>query len=493
MPGGTITLINGPLPSGYRLTILSAVPYAQTTDIPAGGNLDETTIESTFDTLEMQIQQLREEMDRTVKLPPTSSESAEELVDDLQRIADSADNLDTVAGSIGNVNTVAGAIGNVNAVGPAIANVNTVAANVANVNTVAGAIGNVNTVATNVANVNAVGANISKVNTVAANITDVTNYADTYLGPKTSPPTTRNDGSALQVGDLYFNTTSGTLAVYHGSGWTGLNVTAVWGPTRTITIGNTGKSVDGSANVSWSLVEILGFGTDMVNADHAAVLEALMQANTALRAIDALRYGPWQQHGEVTLVNRGVVTGCTVSKSTTAARNLNIEAGAVFANGRTYPVNAATNAASVPPNTGGGAVTVSAYLYPHSSGTYKLAVTAIGQALPDDAIEIYRLTIPAGSTDATDPYLANVTLTSVRRIEGDWPTLMSSPPEAYVTLPRALKSGNYRLHLEPVSWIGPAHHPEVQVASRASNGFTLRIVSPHDAVTVRWGVQKLDD
>jgi hypothetical protein len=115
-----------------------------------------------------------------------------------------------------------------------------------------------------------VGANISKVNTVAANITDVTNYADTYLGPKASPPTTRNDGSALRVGDLYFNTTSGTLAVYHGSGWAGLNSAAVWGPTRTITIGNTRKSVDGSANVSWSLDEIgaarfarLADGTDL--------------------------------------------------------------------------------------------------------------------------------------------------------------------------------------------------------------------------------------
>lgn len=239
--------------------------------------------------------------------------------------------------------------------------------------------------------------------------------------------------------------------------------------------------------------QVEAVGTDMVNADHAAVLEALMQANTALRAIDALRFGPWQQQGELLIRNSGVVMGCTVSKSTTAARNLNIEAGAVFANGRTYPVNAATNAASVPPNTGSGAVTVSAYLYPHAAGDYRLAVTAIGQSVPAEAIEIYRLTIPAGSTDATDPYLTNVTLTSVRRIEGDWPKLMSSPPEAYVTLPRALKSGNYRLHLEPVSWIGPAHRPEVQVASSASNGFTLRLVSPHDAVTVRWGVQKLDD
>ena len=32
--------------------------------------------------------------------------------------------------------------------------------------------------------------------------------------------------------------------------------TANWGTTRTLTIGNTGKSVNGSGNVSWSLSEI---------------------------------------------------------------------------------------------------------------------------------------------------------------------------------------------------------------------------------------------
>ncbi|MCP6053596.1 hypothetical protein NL338_25770, partial [Klebsiella pneumoniae] len=32
--------------------------------------------------------------------------------------------------------------------------------------------------------------------------------------------------------------------------------TANWGTARTVTVGNTAKSVDGSANVSWSLAEI---------------------------------------------------------------------------------------------------------------------------------------------------------------------------------------------------------------------------------------------
>ena len=218
-PGGVVTypLSGSPLPPGSKLSITGNISYDQPLDLPSGGNFSPLALENQLDRTTMQIQQLREEMDRTAKLPPTSSESTEELVADLQRVADSADNLDAVAGSIAGVNTVAGVIGKVN----------TVAGAIGNVNTVAGAIGNVNTVAANVANVNAVGANITKVNTVAASITDVTNYADTYLGAKASPPTTRNDGSALRPGDLYFNTTSGALAVYHGSGWTTLTATQI--------------------------------------------------------------------------------------------------------------------------------------------------------------------------------------------------------------------------------------------------------------------------
>lgn len=239
--------------------------------------------------------------------------------------------------------------------------------------------------------------------------------------------------------------------------------------------------------------QVEAVGADMQNVEQSAVLEALMQVRTALGMADALRFGPWQQQGQVTIGNRGVVSGCWVSKSTTAVRNLNITVGLVFANGRTYGVLEGDNAASVPPNTGSGAVTVSAYLYPHAAGDWRLAVTAIGQSVPADGMEIYRLTIPANSTDATDPHLAAVTLTDVRRIEADWPVLMSIPPETYILLPRALRTGNYRLHLEPVAWSGPQDRPEMQVASRAANGFTLRLISPHDAVTVRWGLQKLDD
>lgn len=47
----------------------------------------------------------------------------------------------------------------------------------------------------------------------------VDSFDDTYLGAKSSNPTTDNDGDALTTGDLYFNTTSNIMRVWNGSQW----------------------------------------------------------------------------------------------------------------------------------------------------------------------------------------------------------------------------------------------------------------------------------
>ena len=44
-------------------------------------------------------------------------------------------------------------------------------------------------------------------------------FDDRYLGPKTSDPSVDNDGNALLVGALYFNTTASLMKVYTGSEW----------------------------------------------------------------------------------------------------------------------------------------------------------------------------------------------------------------------------------------------------------------------------------
>jgi hypothetical protein len=98
--------------------------------------------------------------------------------------------------------------------------ITTVAANSANVTTVAGISSNVTTVAGINADVTTVAGISGDVSTVATNVADVTNFADVYQGGKAIAPTLRNDGSSLQIGDLYFNTVTTQLAVYTGTTWT---------------------------------------------------------------------------------------------------------------------------------------------------------------------------------------------------------------------------------------------------------------------------------
>lgn len=175
-PGGTVNYpVSGPPMAGTgTLSIIGDIDYDQPLDLPSGGNYSPLALENQLDRIAMQVQQLKEIGSRAVKLPVTSTEDADALVADLARVADSADNLDTVA--------------------------------------------------SNIADVNAVAAAVSDVATVAENLVNVANFADVYLGAKTSDPATRNDGSGLVVGDIYFNTSSAGMRVYSLGGWLAVGV-----------------------------------------------------------------------------------------------------------------------------------------------------------------------------------------------------------------------------------------------------------------------------
>ena len=61
--------------------------------------------------------------------------------------------------------------------------------------------------------------------------TSLATFQNQYLGAQGSAPTQDPDGSALDVGDLYFDTTAGAMKVYSANGWT-----------------NAGSSVNGTTN-----------------------------------------------------------------------------------------------------------------------------------------------------------------------------------------------------------------------------------------------------
>lgn len=240
--GGSITVSPAPA-SGQSITILRAMPFTQNLDLENQGAYYAEDVERAFDEAAMRDQQLAEGLNRTIKVPSSTEDPdgaiAASLAQGIIRLADSADNLDIVAENVADVNTVADNIGNVNTVADNIAGVNAVAANIASVNTVAGIAGNVNTVAGDHDEIVALAGITGNINTVAGiapdveavagvaddiptiadNITDVAAFGKIYLGPKTSDPTVRNNGTALIGGDLYFNTASKMLRVYDGTAW----------------------------------------------------------------------------------------------------------------------------------------------------------------------------------------------------------------------------------------------------------------------------------
>jgi hypothetical protein len=83
------------------------------------------------------------------------------------------------------------------------------------------AAGNATTQATNAASSATASANsaTSAASSAASAAALLDNFDDRYLGAKTADPALDNDGNALVLGALYFNSTNGVMKVYTASGW----------------------------------------------------------------------------------------------------------------------------------------------------------------------------------------------------------------------------------------------------------------------------------
>ena len=155
-------------------------------------------------------------------------------------------NVNLVAGQISPTNNVSAVgavateIGTLGALGTEITNLNNIRTDISGVNTISAEVtavnnnsANINTVAGLDTEITALGASgtVASINTVATNINSVNSFANTYLGASATAPTQDPDGSALDLGDLYFDTASSSMKVYSSGGWI-----------------NSGSSVNGTAN-----------------------------------------------------------------------------------------------------------------------------------------------------------------------------------------------------------------------------------------------------
>lgn len=174
--GGTITVVD-PKDSTYSLVISREYDEKQGSDYNDFNSMPAETLEKNFDKLTMITQQLKEQIDRTVKVAITSDIDPETLVNQVERIHGSIDNVDTVADNLSAVNTVSGSIANVNAVGSNISNVVAVDGNKTNINAVNANKTNIDTVAGSISSVNAVAADLANIDAASGNATQAAAWA----------------------------------------------------------------------------------------------------------------------------------------------------------------------------------------------------------------------------------------------------------------------------------------------------------------------------
>ena len=168
---------------------------------------------------------------------------------DISTVATYNSDVSIVSGNIGAVQSVVANETNINTVATNIANVNTVGTNISDVNDVVANMADINQVQDNLTVINTVEDNLTAINTVATNVTDVTNFADVYYGASATAPTTRRDGSALEAGDLWFDTANGYIKVYTGTDWLQASVQGASREVVTATEGQTSVLVSSGYNV----------------------------------------------------------------------------------------------------------------------------------------------------------------------------------------------------------------------------------------------------
>ncbi len=213
--------------------------------------------------------------------------------------------------------------------------------------------------------------------------------------------------------------------------------------------------------------------------------QALADTGVLSKEIDAQRFSRHQQ-GTLTIYNRGVVSGCALTKSSTITRAIDLALGEVFGHGREWGVAAQAAGCTVPENETGASSICHLYVR-EVSGVMELQCTALNTAVPDDAIELATITVPNGSTALSDQYLAGCTLTPTARNEPNWPLVQTSPAYEDVTFDRVMAATSYSVVLDVDDYEG-GERPELTApgANRATNTMRIYLGGSADAVDIRY-------
>jgi hypothetical protein len=403
-PGGNVTLVAGALATGFNLVITSDVENLQPTDLTNQGGFYPDVINAALDRATIQIQQLQLGVDRSAKLPITSSTDADALVADIVRLADSADNIDEVANDIDNVNLVADDLTNIDIVANNINSVNTVATNITSVNTNATNITAITTNATNITAIQNAAANAASAaasaSTATTQATEATTQATNATTQATNAAASAAQAAASAAAGMYsaVQDKSANYTIVAADAGDLIRVTTTSGAVAITLplIGSTGI-VDGFkiAVVKWTsdsnAVNIARSGSDTINGATSAQIGSQYSQIIFVADAETNTWFASQSGLGATNVNidnfsgNGSTTAFTLTSDPSTENNTAVFINGVYQQKNTYSVSGTTLTFSTAPPTGTSNIEVS-YTTPlaigvPSDGTVTAAKLASGAAV----------------------------------------------------------------------------------------------------------------
>lgn len=213
--------------------------------------------------------------------------------------------------------------------------------------------------------------------------------------------------------------------------------------------------------------------------------EALGTAGVLSREIDVIRRRVLAQ-GIATIKNKYVIQGFTLSKSDIRALDLSL-GGTVGSgvsraqiDGMIVSLGDDDYHVSVPTNETDEARSYYAYLVNIGGSAYGVEIAA---QVPDDALGLYRLDVPAGDVANN---LDNVTLVDLRVTQSSNGWLTSFVPLVIVAFDETLPAADYAVALEVEDATNVAAVGALTAYDKATNGFKIRQSGSADNVRVRW-------
>lgn len=232
------------------------------------------------------------------------------------------------------------------------------------------------------------------------------------------------------------------------------------------------------------------YGAGNIDAAGVAITSALTLGQKCWTELEKTRKQRTQQ-GEVTLYNKFVVSGCIVG-AVPGTRNIQVTAtgtysaagySRIYADGMLHTIDdIQSSVAAVPQNTDTSAKTYYAYISADGDA-YKVHVDT---SVPENALKLYRITVPAGDTGAD---LSKASFADERRVEPFYTAYYRSVPFAAVNLPGYTMpdAPDYGVALEVESAAGGMDTVgTLQVVEKGNNGFKIAMNGTADDVKIRW-------